>query len=79
MKMRRGTRYYRRRVRVGGPAVVGYVAFPPRRGTVVVIAADGARQTPLDDLNPVARHNLLVEEALRYDPDDPDPSMPWPW
>ncbi len=72
MKMRRGTRYYRRRVRVGGPAIVGYVSFPPRSGTVVVVAADGAHQTPLDELTPTSRKALQDEPVFRWDPENPD-------
>jgi len=72
MKMRRGTRYYRQKVRVGGPAVVGYVIFPPQSGAVVVISADGAHQTPLDELTPSSRKALQDEPVFKWDPEDPD-------
>jgi len=75
MKMRKGTRYYRQRVRVGGPAIVGYVIFPPRSGTVVVIGADGTHQTPLDELTPSSRKALRDEPVLRWNPDNPDSNL----
>jgi len=72
MKMKKGTRYYRRKQIVTGYGIAGIVSFPPNLGRVTLSVDGGVVSIPLDDLTPSSRRSLISEPVSKWNPSDPE-------